>query len=320
MDEFGCFVRENSSNFDEDFILTVSILQEHPMSTRQDQDFQIQISTKFYPGSSLLCYNGIDTPADVVLVSSDSVFFYVHSNVLLKSSINSFDDLILAASVSSPSTLSSCHSTLIDSPPSDSVRLNSDAGFNAQLDDEIYLDAGWTKSDIESPVSPSEKTANGISDYTSTSNDNMRLFGLPEHSHLLNILLHLIYGLDCTDYSPTLDLLIPAVRCLIKYGYNPIDYLTTPLPTADKREASSNEPCLFNLFLSHAEERPLEVYAFAASYELDDLAVAASRHLLDLALYNLTDRQCTDIGPIYLKRLFFLHLGRVDALKVGSLL
>jgi len=59
----------------------------------------------------------------------------------------------------------------------------------------------------------------------------------------------------------------------------------------------------------------MEVYAFAASLDLEDLARASSAHLLSLALYNLTDDQCSGMGPIYLRRLFFLHLGRIEALK-----
>ncbi|KAJ3546166.1 hypothetical protein NMY22_g2162 [Coprinellus aureogranulatus] len=41
----------------------------------------------------------------------------------------------------------------------------------------------------------------------------------------------------------------------------------------------------------------------------------ASSHLLGFPLFSLTDEMAERIGPVYLKRLFFLHFGRSDALK-----
>lgn len=67
--------------------------------------------------------------------------------------------------------------------------------------------------------------------------------------------------------------------------------------------------------LSFARERPLEVYTLAAQYGLRELAVAASPYTLDVSLSNLTDQQSVAMGPLYLKWLFFLHLGRAEALK-----
>jgi hypothetical protein len=45
------------------------------------------------------------------------------------------------------------------------------------------------------------------------------------------------------------------------------------------------------------------------------MAVAVSSHLLSFPLATITDDVAERIGPVYLKRLFFLHFGRVDALK-----
>lgn len=75
-----------------------------------------------------------------------------------------------------------------------------------------------------------------------------------------------------------------------------------------------NSP-LSDALLAHAPTQPLEVYAFAASYGLHDLAMSTSPHLLSFSLPSLTDEMTEKIGPIYPKKLFFLHLGRTDALK-----
>ena len=56
-------------------------------------------------------------------------------------------------------------------------------------------------------------------------------------------------------------------------------------------------------------------YALAASHDLYSLAVPISSHLLSYPLHMLTDELAEKIGPVYLKRLFFLHLGRLDALR-----
>jgi len=67
--------------------------------------------------------------------------------------------------------------------------------------------------------------------------------------------------------------------------------------------------------LSHAPLRPLELYALAASHDLYDLAVSTSPHLLSFSLASLSDEKVEQMGAVYLKRLFFLHFGRADALK-----
>ncbi|GAW09464.1 hypothetical protein LENED_011619 [Lentinula edodes] len=44
-------------------------------------------------------------------------------------------------------------------------------------------------------------------------------------------------------------------------------------------------------------------------------AVSASPHLLSFSLLTLTDEMAKEIGSTYLRKMFFLHMGRVDALK-----
>jgi hypothetical protein len=187
------------------------------------------VSTTFYPAAQHL-----PIPPDTVLLSSDSVFFYVHSQFLLTASENGFMGVLPAPPPSSP--------------------------------------------DQESVIS------------------------LPDDSVVLNVILHTLYEMSCAQYSPTFEVLITAVNRLPAYGIVPKTRIAPSAP-------------LFSLLLSYAPLHPLELYALAATYDLYDLAVSTSSHLLSFPLASLTDDMAGRIGPVYLKRLFFLHFGRSDALK-----
>lgn len=192
-----------------------------------DKPTLVSISTTFYPGAQLH-----SLPPDIVLLSSDAVFFYVHSHILLQVSDNSF------------------HSFLSQS----------------------------------------------------TSSDPETIVEIPETSTVLNIILHAIYEISCSHYSPSLSNLVNAVTQLPYYGIHPKSHITPSTP-------------LYSLLLSYAPLYPIELYALAASFDLYDLAVLISSHLLSFPLSSLTDDMAENIGPVYLKRLFFLHFGRIDALK-----
>jgi len=125
---------------------------------------------------------------------------------------------------------------------------------------------------------------------------------VPEHSEALNVVLHTIYGVSCSQYAPTFESLSAAVAALDKYGYS-LGQLVAP-----------STP-LYTLLLSHAPLYPIEVYTLASRHDIFDLAVPTSAHLLSFALSSLSEDTATRMGPKYLKRLFFLHLGRTDALK-----
>lgn len=125
---------------------------------------------------------------------------------------------------------------------------------------------------------------------------------VPEDSHVLNIVLHTLYMIPCTHFCPSVDIISKAVSSLKRYGVS-IKSLATP------------DTCLYNLILSRAPLCPIQLYAIAAENELHDLAVAISPHLMSFNLATLTDDVVTQMGPTYLKRLFFLHLGRNQALK-----
>jgi len=133
-------------------------------------------------------------------------------------------------------------------------------------------------------------------------NPSQPILAVSEHSSVFNIVLHAIYERSCTQYSPSFDTLVGAVSALRKYGVDP-KYMIVP-----------STP-LYDTLLTQASARPLDLFALAAQNDLYDLAVAASFHLLSFSLSTISDEMAVRIGPIYLKRLFFMHLGRAEVLK-----
>lgn len=121
---------------------------------------------------------------------------------------------------------------------------------------------------------------------------NMASFRLTVH---LGLVLTKVAG-------PSFEILSETVEQLPPLGLHPQSLI---LP---------NSP-LFGLLLSYAPIRPMDVYATAGKHELQDLAVATSSHMLSFPLATISDDVAARIGPVYLKRLFFLHLGRMEALR-----
>ncbi|TFK50591.1 hypothetical protein OE88DRAFT_1631272 [Heliocybe sulcata] len=207
-----------------------------PNPSLADGGVTVAVSTAFFPGAQ------IDSmPADLILASSDVVFFYVHSHKLLSSSNNKFNNL-------------------------------------------LRVDGGGCFKGGGNDVS------------------GIPLVSVAENSAVLNILLHTLYYMPFSQYTPTLDILLAAVAGLKKYGMQVQEYVTQGTH-------------LFQHLLLHAPLNPLEVYILAGSHDLQGLAVASSAHLLSFQLCNITDEMAQRMGPVYLKRLFFLHLGRIEALK-----
>jgi hypothetical protein len=125
---------------------------------------------------------------------------------------------------------------------------------------------------------------------------------LAEPAAVLNLVLHAVYDLPCAQYSPVLAELDAAAAALSRYGIAPAAALSLRAP-------------LGQAFRALAPLHPLEIYALAASYDALPLAETASTHLLTFPLCTLTDETATQMGGPYVKKLFFLHLGRVEALK-----
>ncbi|KAJ3736432.1 hypothetical protein DFJ43DRAFT_618980 [Lentinula guzmanii] len=215
-----------------------------------DNNAALSISTAFHPTARWQSF-----PPDLTLLCSDSVLFYVHSQVVLKVSENFFRSLI-------PAHLSNV-------PPSLSSRR---------------------------PITPSPSPPQTQKPPPNT------LIPIQEPSPVLNIILHAIYGLSCSHYAPSFETLSNAVDKLPSYGVNPKACIAPHTP-------------LYTILLSHAPLLPLDVYILAAKHDLYDLAVSASPHLLSFQLSTITDDMAKAMGAKYLRRLFFLHIGRADALK-----
>ncbi|KAJ7738362.1 hypothetical protein B0H16DRAFT_1664659 [Mycena metata] len=199
-----------------------------PQSTT-DAGVSLAISNTFLPTAQLRPEN-----PDLILLSSDLAFFYVHSQVLQDSSDNRFRSLLPA--------------------------------------------------------------------HCPGNEDEPFILSIPVASPVLNIILHGLYGLDSAQYLPSFPTLAEAVDSMQIYGINP------------KLTIQPSTP-LFTLLLSHAPHFPMDLYSLAGHHNIEGLAVAASAHLLSYSLSRLTDAAAQQMGAVYLKRLFCLHIGRIDALK-----
>jgi len=124
---------------------------------------------------------------------------------------------------------------------------------------------------------------------------------VPEPASLLNIMLLAIYGLSMERYQPDLQLLCRVLPTLTSYGYQ-----STGLVTPHSE--------IFYLLLAHSKTYSLVVYALAASYNLEQLAIYCSQNTLGVELSEITDDLAAVMGPIYVYSLV-LHLGRTAALK-----
>ncbi|KAI0774779.1 hypothetical protein BD413DRAFT_611779 [Trametes elegans] len=132
--------------------------------------------------------------------------------------------------------------------------------------------------------------------------DQLATAHVAETSHVLNVLLHAIYGLSCAAYQPPLDVLLAAVDAMPTYGLSPQTHVTPSSP-------------LFALILAQAPINPLLAYACAARHDLAALATPISAHLLAFPPDALTDELAACIAPAYLRRLLLLHAERVETLK-----
>lgn len=202
------------------------------LDTENDHDTLVSVSTTFFPAAQHR-----PAPPDVALLSKDSVFFYVHSDLLLDASDNRFR-------------------AMFPLPPA------------------------------ESPDTP--------------------VLNVPEQSAVLNIILHMIYDMSSAHYSPPFETLAKAVDSMPIYGINPKSHVRISpaiflLLLLTLAQILPSTP-LFTLLLSHAPLFPLDLYALASHYDLYELAVPTSSHLLAFPLSRLSDSVVERMGPVYLKR------------------
>jgi hypothetical protein len=108
---------------------------------------------------------------------------------------------------------------------------------------------------------------------------------------VLNVVLHIIYSFPVESYHPSPSALRTAADVLFDLGYT-LDNVFTP----------HSEP--YMLFLKAAAAEPLAMYALAAKYSLESLAVAVSTFTLAASLSDISDVLAHQMGPVYLRRLF----------------
>lgn len=106
-------------------------------------------------------------------------------------------------------------------------------------------------------------------------------------------------GRSFERYGPSITALTRALGCLPQLG------LAIP-------DTSSE---VWSILLRHAPTNPMAVYSTAAAYAMDSVCTLASQYTLTVPLAHLTTAEALAIGPVYLRRLMFLHLGQLDALK-----
>ncbi|KAF5337993.1 hypothetical protein D9758_014333 [Tetrapyrgos nigripes] len=120
----------------------------------------------------------------------------------------------------------------------------------------------------------------------------------------LNIILHLLYNLDPTQYQTPLTSIISAIDHLPKYGYIPKSLLTS-------------RSFLYKVLLFYTPLYPLRLYLLCGKHDLYELAVAVSSNTLSTDLSSLTDDDAERMGSVYLGRLFRLHRSRIATLKAS---
>jgi hypothetical protein len=221
----------------------------------------LSISTTFYPGSAEA------QDSDLVLGSADGVYFFVHRARLLDGSSNSFGGLL-------PRILE--NKKVDDAMIFSASPLADDTSIH---DPTIDLHSISSIDNIELPL------ASGPADRPP------EVILVPEPSSVLNIILHVLYGLPMERFRPDLQLLCHVLSELVTFGYRPADLIT---PHSE----------IFYLLVAHSKTHPLVVYALAASHKIERLAVSCSSNTLGVELSEITDELASVMGPVYLRKLF----------------
>ncbi|KIO19828.1 hypothetical protein M407DRAFT_144621, partial [Tulasnella calospora MUT 4182] len=234
---------------------------------------QIHISTAFFPAAIL---PGVPEgqQCDLVVHSSDSVFFYCHQSILRSKSSNNFGDLLLDGS-----TQSSFHPVPAPSAPSPTL-------------------AGRSTSDGQVPHTTSHPSLpRSLS--AGTQQGRPHVLWVPENSRTINIVLHEFYGMPFERYGPDLDILSNTLDALKKYGRS------VPDQTSE----------IWSAVLRWVDKHPIRVYSIAAAHAMESVCIQASEHTLPVPLSVVSEADAYGMGALYLRRLFFLHMGRAEALR-----
>lgn len=118
-----------------------------------------------------------------------------------------------------------------------------------------------------------------------------RLIVMGISSDVLNVILLALYSFLIQTYQPSPITLQGVIHTLVALGYD-LDDIASPCSD------------LYEHLLKAANEDPLNMYAVAARYSFESLAVPASSMTLKVSLSEVTDELAQQMGPIYLRRLF----------------
>jgi len=216
-----------------------------------------------------------DAHTDVAIVAGDGVFFFASQSVLRGRSSNLFGQLL-------PAPFNFSFTPSITPTAYDSV--------GSDPPDSLWATYFERQSPPSSPSSPAPVSAPP---------DPFLTFIVTERSSVLDIILRIIYIMTLEENGADLDVLDQALGSLEKYG------IAIPEETS----------AVWGLVLQLAPSNPIRAYAIAASYAIESCCISTSRYTLQMSLNTLTEADALTMGPIYMRRLFFLHLGRRDALK-----
>ncbi|KAK7443734.1 hypothetical protein VKT23_015516 [Stygiomarasmius scandens] len=257
----------------------------HPLGDHSVSSPGMQASTSFYDPSFFdINANHCTTPSEPILSTDNSLNQALGTpehelNPSLDRDKQDFDSLTLSTAfqeVPNPSL-----------PPPDLILLSSD-GVVFYVNEDSLLRASDNSFSGLLPIAANDKIE--------------RVRHLHKtHSSELNIILHILYNMDCAQYNPQLSTIISAIDHLPQYGYTPKQWI-------------SSKNFIYHLLLVQAPLYPLDIYCLCGKHELYELATAVSPHLLSLDLSTLTDEHAERMGSVLLARLFKLQRARVAAL------
>ncbi|KAG8905801.1 hypothetical protein FRB99_008226 [Tulasnella sp. 403] len=173
-------------------IVIRALLTVYALTAGEPQQIQaamrINVSTAFFP-AAVLPGSGGRLP-DLIIHTSDSVFFYCHHSILVSKSTNMFASLLPP----SPNSPLDMDGVLLGSVPSSS------GGCEWETPQSSKPPGFWSQSPSPFPT-----------------------IHIQQNSVVFNIVLHVIYDLSFERYGPTLDTVVEALSCLAHYGIHTPD-------------------------------------------------------------------------------------------------
>jgi len=288
--------------------------------TTEPEQTTVNISTVFFPSAILPEARGLE--ADIILCSSDLSYFYVHRSFINAKSSNGFgrlfqsheDNMAMSAILGLTPALSATDGSSPSLPAwSPAIRPTSlfspaPGAFHWSPSSSPAAPQPWQDDTGQHPLSfvdfgpiyeEAQLNQDSALPIDAVSSSQVTFHMVTESATVLNIVLHVIYGRPCTTFGPTLDDIALALESLKNRG--------VATPSNPKAE-------IWKLLLQRAASRPLQAMAIAALYSIEPVCADASRITLLTTLDHLSEAEALMMGPIYLRKLFFLHAGRRQAL------